>query len=372
MPRYIVDPLFPGRMRELRRARGLSYRQLARRAPYTHTYLWQVEQGERPATPEFANLVDAALGAGGALASMVHLWDGLTGDDDERLALALAEPRRVDWAALDSMAGLLARARRLEDEIGSPTVMEPVLTRLHAVERLAVEARGPMRPRVLSEAAQWAQFGGWLHAHHSDVADARRWYATALEWATEVGDANMVATALSMRGHLAWMNGNPDAAAALGAAAGGQPATPGTRALAAAMTARAHAEMGQGDEAMMLFDRAGSLLDRAAAHPEDEPPWVYFYGPDYLDLQRGVAHNRLGDHRQAAALLRGGLAKIPAEIRVAEWMAYYVYELAVAEAGAGEREAALAALDEATRTAGGSARLAELVGSLRRRIADGC
>lgn len=367
MPRHIADPLFGGRLRELRRQRGLTMKELGGRASYTEAYVSAVELGKRPATPQFAQLVDDALDAGGVLAAMVRPWNGLTGDDDERIAKMLAEPRRVDRAGLDAIDRLLADARHLEDEVGSAAVKPPVLARLHLLEDLVADARGPLRPAVLDAASQWAQFGGWLDANTSEFPGARRWFAQTLAWALETGDPNMVATALSMTGQTAWMSGNPQAAAALADAAAGHPsAAPAVRAMAIQLRTRARAEMGV-DEVDRAFDEAQELLGRGAP-----PPWMYFYGPGHLTLQRGLAYNRIGRHSDAAAALRAGLAAVPDDIRHAEWIGPYLYELARAELAAGEREAAEDAAEElAVAAETGSRRLGVLTNRLRA-LLSGC
>jgi hypothetical protein len=65
---------------------------------------------------------------------------------------------------------------------------------------VADEARGAIRRDVVDLAGQWAQFGGWLRASTGQPAKARDWYARTLEYATEAGSRDLVATALSMRG----------------------------------------------------------------------------------------------------------------------------------------------------------------------------
>lgn len=53
------------------------------------------------------------------------------------------------------------------------------------------EVHGPVRPALVAVAAQWAQFGGWLHAATGQCDAAARRFDQALGWATETGDAQM-------------------------------------------------------------------------------------------------------------------------------------------------------------------------------------
>ncbi len=57
-------------MRELRENSGLSLRQLARLVHYSHAYLWDIETGRKPPTPEIAAALDSAFDAGDALTSL--------------------------------------------------------------------------------------------------------------------------------------------------------------------------------------------------------------------------------------------------------------------------------------------------------------
>ena len=54
-------------MQHLRTQRGLSLPQLAELAHYTRGYLWEIETGRKPATPDVAGRLDAALNADGSL-----------------------------------------------------------------------------------------------------------------------------------------------------------------------------------------------------------------------------------------------------------------------------------------------------------------
>jgi transcriptional regulator with XRE-family HTH domain len=59
MPRRtLVDPRFPDRLRELRQARGLSYRALARLVPCSHVHVWELEQGRKVPSPELVASLD--------------------------------------------------------------------------------------------------------------------------------------------------------------------------------------------------------------------------------------------------------------------------------------------------------------------------
>ena len=55
---------FGTQLRQCRQAVGLSLRQLAGRVGYDHSYLSQVERGQRPGSADLARLCDRELGTG--------------------------------------------------------------------------------------------------------------------------------------------------------------------------------------------------------------------------------------------------------------------------------------------------------------------
>lgn len=153
-------------------------------------------------------------------------------------------------------------------------------------------------------------------------AAALAWYDRSHEWALEAGDPNMAATTLSMKAHMAWSGGRGARCVRLAEAA--RWSAPGTslgvQGMAAQMAARGHALGGDADNAQRLLDEAQTLINQAAEHPEDEPPWMYFYGEIRFTLQRGMAALQLRHwqtaigrphswnelHTTAAVLLRRG------------------------------------------------------------------
>lgn len=65
----MAEAAFGAQLRECRQAVGLSLRQLATRVGYDHSYLSQVERGQRPGSAELARLCDRELGTGNELTS---------------------------------------------------------------------------------------------------------------------------------------------------------------------------------------------------------------------------------------------------------------------------------------------------------------
>lgn len=249
-------------------------------------------------------------------------------DEADRLVYVAGNPRQIDRAALKSLAVILHESRRLEDMIGAAQLLPAARAQLTLFEHLVIEARSPLRRRVVLLGSQYAQFAAWLHSSANQPGRARAYYDRAAEWGLEADDPNMVATVLSMKGHLAYRLNQLGPMLGLSEAAGRyKRASAGVRSLAAQQAARSHALLCNGDACDRNLDLATILADRAVAHPDREPPWIYFFSPDYLVMQRGRAYRYLGRHQQAEELLSAGLAALPPEIRNAEWALTYKQDL---------------------------------------------
>src|SRR6266540_7484639 len=112
--RSVVDPRFAATLRQLRADRGLSLRDLARRAVYGKSYLHELETGSKQPSMEVAERLDVALQAGGQLTGLVHAaGESPRIDDGEVEALELA--RRV--ATSDVSAETLDRLELAADEL---------------------------------------------------------------------------------------------------------------------------------------------------------------------------------------------------------------------------------------------------------------
>jgi transcriptional regulator with XRE-family HTH domain len=336
--------------------RGMSLRQAARLTHYDVSYLSKAVNGRKPGSRDLAAALDKVLDARGklmALAPPPVQLGALAPADEERLAYVTARPRRVDAASVEALSLMLDGARRLDDRIGSAPMLAAVRAQLGVAEELAAEARGEVRPAVLDVAAQWAQLHGWLSANTGRFSDANGSYDLAIGLATETGDVNMISTALNMKGFVAWLRRKPGAVIGLSRAAQRDGTSPGVRALAAQQEARGHAITGDAETTERILDEAHRLTLTAAEHPEDEPPWIYFFNPDYLGLQRARAYLYLPGRAGAAAeLLTAGLAALAADVRRTEWVAWYVADLANAYRLLGEHGEAANAAAEAAEIAG--------------------
>ncbi|MDT0341494.1 helix-turn-helix domain-containing protein [Streptomyces litchfieldiae] len=268
---------------------------------------------------------------------------GAAPDEDllKRVTSAVNGSRHVDAATLDWLDRLLAEHRRAEDIIGSRPLVEVVRQQLRTVVDLHSGARGPLTDRVIRLAAEYAQFIAWMAQDQDNTATALAWYDRSHEWALEAGDANMSATTLSMKAHMAWSNGHATRCVRLAEAArwSASGTSPGVQGMAAQMAARGHALNQEADDSERAFDEAQELVGRASRAPEDEPAWMYFYDETWFALQRGMAALHLRDWQAATTRLPNGLEKLPDSYRRDK--AWYRACLSHALAGSGNHEQAV-------------------------------
>lgn len=308
--------------RTYRKLTGLSQTKLGERVGLVQPDVSEIERGRRRVTSaEVRQRIVAGLGIPGALASSgVMPVAGLslpeTAPDADLLARVTGvvdASHRVDSATLDWLDQLLAGHRRAEDAIGSRPLVGLMHQQLRTVVELYTGARGPLAGRVVRLAAEHAQFLAWMAQDQDDAATALAWYDRSHEWALEAGDADMAATTLNMKAHMAWSRGRADRCVRLAEAA--RRSAPGTslgvQGMAAQMAARGYALGGDAGNALRLLDEAQDLVSRAAEHPEDEPVWMYFYDETWFTLQRGMAAMHLRAWTAAVDHLATGLDALP-------------------------------------------------------------
>lgn len=361
--------------------RGMSQRELARRANYDCGFVNKLCRGTRPATSAVAKRLDAVLDAGGALMALVSRRTVLAGaaaaiagpspfgtldaDGRDRLAWAQRHPPRIDAAVVESLGGVLAAQRRAEDSVGPRAVMRPVLAQLAEIEDLVRHVRGPLRPDLVDIAQQWAQFAAYLHRDTGNPAGDRARLSESLEWADEIGDRTMAATVFVQRGNMALAAGELGTAIGLAQAAQrDKTVDAGQRADGADLEARGHAQAGDTVAAERkladVAELAGQMTDRA----QDRRPWLYWMSPQYFQCARGATLSLLADDpryaEQAVALLESGYARLPEDQRSSAWAARNLAYLAAVHARAGDA-------DQASQAALQAARIARMTGSVRLR-----
>lgn len=349
--RTVVDPRFRATLANLIMARGVSQADLARQANMSPSHLSQIINGSRNPSDQTARALDEALNAGGQLADLVIT--GAHPEDLDQIAAVAANPRRVGFATLDSLARVLAGQRHLDDLMGSAALLNPTLAQMRLITTMATEAVGPDRPEVLHQAGQWAQFAGWLHISVGRYPEAHTWLSRALEWAVELGDADLTATVLSYQAHVAWLTLQRGPAIGLAEAAlRDERVYPGQRSYDAFAAARGYAAIGDLREADRLLSLADELADASNRWAGEVPPWQYYRAPWFWLLERGLVdlYRARWDRRYARPAvdsLAAGVAGLPDEWSGADWAGEYLVHLASAHRVAGDLDEAKVVLGRA-------------------------
>ncbi|MEV6692176.1 helix-turn-helix transcriptional regulator [Micromonospora sp. NPDC051196] len=362
----IADPRFGAELRRLRAGARISLRVLAQVVYQSKSQLHDLETGRRQPSDDVARRLDDALGAGGRLVALARPPE-LPDDGAARIAFAARFPTRIDPATVEALADLLASQRRLDDVLGAAAVMPAVQANLDLVSRLASEAHDDLRGRLVHQAAQWAQFAGWLGIASGDHAWSRRWLDQALEWAVESGHDALLGVVLSFRAYLAEQT--RDVGALLGvtrAVVSKTGISPGQVAYDHYQLARAYALAGDRRTAINTTTAADERAIAALEYVGEMPPWDYYRDRAFFDLEAGTTRAALGQHEQAVELLTAGLAGLGADSASADWTGTYVYHLAGAQLAVDERDAAAQSLERVRAIAARnrSGRLSALVRSL--------
>ncbi|HEU5475298.1 MAG TPA: XRE family transcriptional regulator [Actinophytocola sp.] len=250
-------------------------------------------------------------------------FSGLDGvidpDEEDRLAYAVREPRRVDAAALRSVADVLAAVRRLEDETGAANVLPTVRAQRELVEAFAAEGRGPVRPIAVGLASELAQYHGWLHIPLGRFEEAQAHLDRAAVLGLEADDPDRLSTALSFSAYRAIRAGDFRTADALSDAARRDTRTNvALRTYETYQRAEVLARNGERTDAVRLLSEADTMVDHLP--PEDElPPAGYWYTPAFFLGQKGFVLHALGDIHGARQAARDCLATMPPEWSTSEW-----------------------------------------------------
>ncbi|MEU7978271.1 helix-turn-helix transcriptional regulator [Micromonospora sp. NPDC049081] len=320
--RSLVDPRFPAALARLRESRGMSIRDLARRAHLGKSYLHNLETGGTKPTGEVAAELDGVLQAGGTLTAMVADLPPASSDDTARIAHTIGTPTRLDAATVALLAADLAEQRRLDDSLPAPMLLPTAAVRCRTVHTLAAQARGPHADGLHEVAAEWTQFLGWLHAEARNDSEAVRLLNEATAQADSIDHGPLAAQATNFRGWLERQRRNPRGIIRHFLDAYHTPgANPLQRVGDAIQAAHGYALLGDRVEAVRLLGAASDLTTAAAdAAP---PVTAYWLSPTFLRLNLGLAYTALDDSVAAADNLRAGLTGLPPEYQDAPWTVEY-------------------------------------------------
>lgn len=328
--------------------------------------------------------LQALAAATGAASSDARGFVGLTGVP--LLAVAqewqLMEPaalqaalagRRVPSELVHGVAQRTRRLRRLEDILGGGEIRRLVAEELGLVTTLLHRSSysEEVGRRLLTVAAELAQFAGWASFDAGAQGAAQRLYITALHAAHTAGDRALGAYVLACMSYQLAHVGCPNDAVRLVCCArqGANGAMPRrVTALLQLRLAYAHAAAGDRRACAQALGSAADAASGAEHEHSDEPPWLYWLNRAHLDALEARCLATLGHRPRAIAQLERAIeTELPSFPR--DGVIHLVW-LAEAHLSANEAEAASAAITRAQELAHqvSSARSLALVRAFQRRL----
>jgi transcriptional regulator with XRE-family HTH domain len=289
-------------IRLVRRAHGLSQRQLGAATGRSQSTISRIERGGS-GTRDVATLrqlgseLDIApvlLGLGGHSSqdkhntttreSPMHRRDFVFSAPTAVLASATLPATVI--AAEDAAAtvhAITTAHRRLDGTTPSHELAEPVAAHLRMAGRMQGKISDPRSRQAMAAAvSEVAGLAGWLYWDMHDLGSARHHYRIAVEQAQRAsGDSMLTAYMLgSLASFVIVQESAADEGVALirhaaNALAGERPAT--ADAWLASIEAVAHASAGDEVQTWRALDRAEAAVGRAA---EDPPPWPWVFAFD--------------------------------------------------------------------------------------------
>ncbi|MBD0694052.1 helix-turn-helix domain-containing protein [Streptomyces sp. CBMA123] len=220
----------------LRARRGLTVRQLARRAGVSEGQISNLESGRRNPTSSVAAACDAALGADGGLIRLTET--ARRGTADRSLVEVEVEPLVVGYGRI------LEQLRDIGRSTGPRFVDAALRSTTRVLTEAAPRAEARSRQEVWLLASRFAEYTGWMAQEAGNPAEALRWTDLAVRWGANGGDETIAAYALVRKASIAEHRGDPTAVLLAGRAAVHPAATPLIRAHAARREAQGHAYLG--------------------------------------------------------------------------------------------------------------------------------
>jgi Helix-turn-helix len=347
---------FPEVAQRWRDERGMSVRGLASAVDHDPSYVSRVLRGLKPATPDIARRIDAALGAGGEIIAAAAR-PGRRPEPEAHVAPEIA----VYFAS--QLAG-----HYVADRYFGPGRLIPVAQgQYEMLCDVAGSSSGPLRADLWGIAAGYAALLGWLCQDAGSLAESGRWHDAMIERAHRTGDAQLVAFSLHCKAMLLGDLGDGRGVLDLtGAALAERPRLlPKVQVLLLQQQAHGLALAGR-DAAgsLALLDEAAALVDRV----DDDFPWGgQVLGATYIDAQRATVCTRLGLASEALALWGALLPITPRGRDYGVFRARLAQALAVA--GEPEEAAGVAASVIPLAASTGSARMRAELHVVRDRMA---
>lgn len=265
---------------------------------------------------------------------------GLNTDEQERVARAIALPRRVDGQVIDHIETMLQHCKRQEDALGPQAVLQTVLAQRQLVDALLTQCPDSLRPRLLSVYSSMSTSVGGYLLDLGDAARGMHYKDQARAAAQEARNTELAIYALCTMSYYASCQGKAHAGIDLAAAAQNLATKTDDHLLQACVAVEfgmAYAVDGQHKECMTEFDRALAGLAVPAEQRCPESP-VYWFHEGLVASLQSECLLRLSKPAEAAVSAERGLQLF--DTSLISDMAYCTLHLGTARLHCGEIEEA--------------------------------
>lgn len=311
----MTDRPFGPEMRRLRIAVGLSLKDLSVRVHYSKGYLSRIENGVKNPHPDLARLVDHALGADGALITLVPNPNRTSAAATRRVE----PPPPIDLGGLhedprsvDSYADIFVALRRVGRGIPAGQLIGQLELCASTLIHAARGTRGEHQARLLALAARYAEYLGWMYQEFGQDETALAWTDRAVHLADHAGDDEMSNHALVRRSLFSLYEGEAAETIRLAELAVSAPEiSPNLRRLALQRQAQGYALAGD-------LRRTMRALEETAAVPlagPDQPTLGPKPSAEILAMTKAWCLVELGQAREAAELFAENLPLLPPDSR---------------------------------------------------------
>ncbi|MBL7501618.1 hypothetical protein I6A84_06910 [Frankia sp. CNm7] len=244
--------------------------------------------------------------SGLALAAAAHEW---LVAEPARIAAALAG-KTADSALIADLADGVDLLRRLDDKLGGQAVHGLATEQFGLVVRLLQHARYTQADgrSLYAIAAELARIAGWTSYDAGDHGTAQRYYLVGLRAAHEADAPGIGANILRCMAEQAYTAGDPHTAVDLlrSARAGARGRLTATEsAVHAGILAIAYGRANDPKAAYVAADEAQKYI--AQARPDNDPPYIYWAGPNTISLSVGSALLAAGQAQAALPHLQASV-----------------------------------------------------------------
>jgi transcriptional regulator with XRE-family HTH domain len=346
---HIQFARFGEELRRRRLAAGLTLTSLARQVHYSKSQLSKVERGMKTPSRQLARLCDVALGAGGALASLVQedphgteVTVATDGDEEVWLMQLPADgqgwfqpvsrrqiivagaasvpaislggqglPVNADGSTLIGIfRSIFDQYRRLGQTVAPGMLLPALIANTYTLQELSKETGSRTRQGLLVLSSRYAEYVGWLVQETGNEQAALWWTQRAADLAAAGDDHHLAVYGLIRQALITLYRGQAAQTIALAQRAQGSEVPPRIRGLAAQREAQGHALAGDYDACMRSLERARTLLARQVSDP-DEPVIGTTNLADSAEMVSGWCLHDLGRPRAAAEVIDRQLARVP-------------------------------------------------------------